>query len=67
MSSKPDEKDAVVSAAGAFILLERGFDAYVLRGGLASAEPDLLTRPMRLSDHQSGSRRPRVDGSYAGA
>jgi CRP-like cAMP-binding protein len=29
------------SAAGAFILLERGFDAYVLRGGLASAEPDL--------------------------
>ncbi len=29
------------SAAGAFILLERGFDAYVLRGGLASAEADL--------------------------
>jgi CRP-like cAMP-binding protein len=29
------------SAAGAFILLERGFDAYVLRGGLSSAEPDL--------------------------
>jgi CRP-like cAMP-binding protein len=32
------------SAAGAFILLERGFDAYVLRGGLSSAEPD-LSRP----------------------
>jgi CRP-like cAMP-binding protein len=29
------------SAAAAFILLERGFDAYVLRGGLSSAEPDL--------------------------
>lgn len=29
------------SAAAAFILLERGFDAYVLRGGLSSAEPEL--------------------------
>jgi hypothetical protein len=29
-------------------------------------EPELLTRPMRLSDHQANSRRPRVDGSYAG-
>jgi hypothetical protein len=29
-------------------------------------EPDLLTRPMRLSDHQPNSRRPRVDGSLAG-
>jgi CRP-like cAMP-binding protein len=29
------------SAAGAFILLERGFNAYVLRGGLSSAEPEL--------------------------
>jgi CRP-like cAMP-binding protein len=29
------------SSAGAFILLERGFDAYVLRGGLGSAEPEL--------------------------
>jgi CRP-like cAMP-binding protein len=29
------------SAAGAFILLELGFDAYVLRGGLSSAEPEL--------------------------
>ena len=29
------------SSAGAFILLERGFDAYVLRGGLASAEAEL--------------------------
>lgn len=30
-------------------------------------EPELLTRPMRLSDHQAGSRRPRVNGSFAGA
>jgi len=29
------------SSAAAFILLERGFDAYVLRGGLSSAEPQL--------------------------
>jgi CRP-like cAMP-binding protein len=29
------------SSAGAFILLERGFDAFVLRGGLASAESEL--------------------------
>ncbi len=29
------------SSAGAFILLERGFDAYVLKGGLSSAEPEL--------------------------
>jgi hypothetical protein len=33
----------------------------------AEVEPDLLTRPMRLSDHHATSRRPRVDGSYAGA
>jgi hypothetical protein len=32
-----------------------------------NVEPDLLTRPMRLSDHQANSRRPPVDGSYAGA
>jgi hypothetical protein len=30
-------------------------------------EPDLLTRPMRLSDHVPHSRRPRIDGSVAGA
>jgi len=29
------------SSAGAFILLERGIDAYVLRGGLGSAEAEL--------------------------
>jgi len=29
------------SSAGAFILLERGFDAYVLRGGMSSAEAEL--------------------------
>ena len=30
-------------------------------------EPDLLTRPMRLSDYETSSRRPRVNGSVAGA
>ncbi len=30
-------------------------------------EPDLLTRPMRLSDYETNSRRPRVNGSFAGA
>jgi hypothetical protein len=30
------------------------------------AEPDLLTRPMRLSDHVPHSRRPRLDGSLSG-
>jgi rhodanese-related sulfurtransferase len=29
------------SSAAAFILLEHGFDAYVLRGGMNSAEADL--------------------------
>jgi hypothetical protein len=29
-------------------------------------EPELLTRPMRLSDHVPHSRRPRVDGSVRG-
>lgn len=33
--------------------------------GRAEAEPDLLTRPMRLGD-LSGSRRPRVGGSFSG-
>jgi hypothetical protein len=28
-------------------------------------EPDLLTRPMRLSDYEANSRRPRVNGSVA--
>jgi rhodanese-related sulfurtransferase len=32
------------SSAAAFILLEEGFDAYVLRGGMASAK-SLLDRP----------------------
>lgn len=35
-------------------------------GGRADAEPDLLTRPMRLSDHVPHSRRPRLDGSLSG-
>jgi hypothetical protein len=30
-------------------------------------EPELLTRPMRLSDHHVTSRRPQVNGSLAGA
>jgi hypothetical protein len=29
-------------------------------------EPELLTRPMRLSDLGPSSRRPRLDGSLAG-
>jgi hypothetical protein len=33
----------------------------------AGLEPELLTRPMRLSDHMPHARRPRVDGSVAGA
>jgi hypothetical protein len=32
----------------------------------AGLEPDLLTRPMRLSDHVPHSRRPRLDGSLSG-
>ncbi len=32
----------------------------------AGLEPDLLTRPMRLSDHAPHARRPRVDGSRTG-
>jgi hypothetical protein len=31
----------------------------------AGVEPELLTRPMRLSDHAPHARRPRVDGSVA--
>jgi hypothetical protein len=30
----------------------------------ADVEPELLTRPMRLSDHAPHSRRPRVDGTF---
>lgn len=30
-------------------------------------EPELLTRPMRLSDHETSSRRPRLNGSLAGS
>ncbi|WP_155858953.1 hypothetical protein [Candidatus Blastococcus massiliensis] len=35
-------------------------------GGRGDAEPDLLTRPMRLSDHVPHARRPRLDGSLSG-
>jgi hypothetical protein len=35
-------------------------------GSRTEAEPDLLTRPMRLSDHVPHSRRPRLDGSLSG-
>ena len=35
--------------------------------GPADAEPDLLTRPMRLGDLSPGSRRPTVGGSLPGA
>jgi hypothetical protein len=34
--------------------------------GSFDMEPDLLTRPMRLTDLVPHSRRPRVDGSLAG-
>ena len=34
--------------------------------GRTEAEPDLLTRPMRLGDLSPGSRRPRVGGSLSG-
>ncbi|MGZ4643421.1 MAG: hypothetical protein ACXVX8_14965 [Blastococcus sp.] len=40
--------------------------AVAARGGWTvpeGVEPDLLTRPMRLTDHLPHSRRPRVDGS----
>jgi hypothetical protein len=30
-------------------------------------EPELLTRPMRLSDYEANSRRPRLNGSLAGS
>jgi CRP-like cAMP-binding protein len=33
------------SSAAAFILLERGFDAYVLKDGIAAARSDVLRRP----------------------
>ena len=33
------------SSAAAFILLERGFDAYVLKDGIAAARSELLRRP----------------------
>jgi hypothetical protein len=36
------------------------------RGAVVAPEPDLLTRPMRLSDQAPHSRRPRLDGSLAG-
>jgi hypothetical protein len=40
--------------------VERARDGWAAPDGL---EPDLLTRPMRLSDQLPHSRRPRVDGS----
>jgi hypothetical protein len=35
--------------------------------GLPSEPPELLTRPMRLSDHVPHARRPRLDGSLSSA
>jgi hypothetical protein len=43
--------------------VERARDGWAAPDGL---EPDLLTRPMRLSDQMPHSRRPRVDGSLRG-
>jgi hypothetical protein len=34
---------------------------------VGEAEPELLTRPMRLSDNVPHSRRPRLDGAFTGA
>lgn len=39
------------SAAAAFILVEKGFDAYVLRGGIANAHVP-LRRPLGLRPHR---------------
>ena len=36
------------------------------RSAPAAPEPELLTRPMRLTDHVPHARRPRVDGSLRG-
>jgi hypothetical protein len=44
---------------------EESFGRSEVCGG-RDAEPDLLTRPMRLSDHVPHSRRPRLDGSLSG-
>jgi rhodanese-related sulfurtransferase len=33
------------SSAAAFILLERGYDAFVLKGGIGAARSELLRRP----------------------
>jgi hypothetical protein len=33
---------------------------------MGEPQPELLTRPMRLSDHAPHARRPRLDGSLAG-
>jgi hypothetical protein len=43
--------------------VERARDGWAAPDGL---EPDLLTRPMRLTDQIPHSRRPRVDGSLRG-
>jgi hypothetical protein len=37
-----------------------------VRTAVADQEPELLTRPMRLSDHVPHARRPRLDGSFTG-
>jgi hypothetical protein len=47
---------------------DRALEARPREGWTAPAgvDPDLLTRPMRLSDQAPHARRPRVDGSVAG-
>jgi hypothetical protein len=60
-----DAPEAVGAAAP--VSRERSDDAPTMPPRLAwtvpeGVEPDLLTRPMRLSDHAPHSRRPRVDG-----
>jgi hypothetical protein len=45
---------------------EESYDRPEVCAGRAEAEPDLLTRPMRLGDLSPSSRRPTVGGSLSG-
>ena len=42
------------SSAAAFLLAQRGLDAYVLRGGLAGLKPGARARPYASSGHRPG-------------
>ena len=67
----PHVADAPVPAPAEIRASPRGATARAARpaGGWTvpeGLEPELLTRPMRLSDHVPHARRPRVDGSVRG-